>query len=80
MGLGKKLLLFDVLHSSVFNNEMIHRDKLIESLNVLLVWNRDQRELEAQVYGEGEEDTKENSEKVNDRHKIKHLMSTSFCC
>eukprot|EP00551_Chaetoceros_affinis_P003703 CAMPEP_0203652140 /NCGR_PEP_ID=MMETSP0088-20131115/29374_1 /ASSEMBLY_ACC=CAM_ASM_001087 /TAXON_ID=426623 /ORGANISM="Chaetoceros affinis, Strain CCMP159" /LENGTH=214 /DNA_ID=CAMNT_0050511571 /DNA_START=44 /DNA_END=685 /DNA_ORIENTATION=+ len=48
-GDGKKLLLFDVLHSSVVGNKSVDRDRLIESLNVLLVWNQEQHELESQV-------------------------------
>ena len=81
MGSGKKLLLFDILHSSVFNNEMINSDNIIQSLNVLLVWDTNQRELKAQVYGEGGDSVKgEPGKDTGKRQNIKNLMSTSFCC
>jgi hypothetical protein len=73
VGAGKKLLLFDVLNSSAFNNDCVNRDKLIESLNILLVWNIEQMDLESQVMDE--DGTGEGKQK-----KVHNLIHNSICC
>ena len=96
MSTGRKVLLFDVLNKHVSSVlvkkeeiEKVDNDKLIDSLNILTVWNKEHEELKSQVYIDDEE-TKLNgsgsgsgsgngSSSTTDK-KISTLMEHSFCC
>ncbi len=68
LGKCKKLLLFDIRRDS--KNEKMDRHVLIDSLNTLLIWNKEQIALNTQVYTE---DGNKN------RSMVKDLMEP-FCC
>ena len=86
---GKKLLLFDVLEGNTFDDESMSRYALIQSINILLVWNKDQMELESKMHGSGKDvvavdvdDDDDDNNLYDDKKekKIENLIHDSMCC
>ncbi len=74
---GKKLLLFDVLNRASIKSGIlgeVDRDKLIDSLNILLVWNKNQMTTNSQVLD------KDGKKKKSWENAIEEFVHNTLCC
>ena len=65
--------MFDMLHSSDSKSDPMDRDNLVHNINIMLVWNKEQTELE-------ESSTlKKNENKDATIEHLEEMMTKYFC-